>query len=142
MITGLKIARGSCLQSTQSKEKGLKLEGGLNPPGTPGQIGVKTGLSIATTEGDSWEHSTDFIVAFRVKKIWYHRDELMHETYKDKAVMHAGNAVKAGKPMLLMFDDFVSLEDVFISRSLTTEMETEDGEEVIWIVPKDDDNMY
>ncbi|KAM5342059.1 hypothetical protein ACJ41O_015090 [Fusarium nematophilum] len=136
MVTGLKIGRQGSLQSSQSKEKGLKLDGGLNPPGGPAQIGGKGGLSIAAAQGESWEDSTDFIVAFRVKKIWYHRGELQNKTHQAKAVMQDGGPVN---DMVLMHDDDVTVDDVFSDRGLTTETEAENGEEVVWIVPKVDE---
>ncbi|KAM0425637.1 hypothetical protein ACHAPT_009169 [Fusarium lateritium] len=143
MVTGLKIAREASLQSSQSKEKGVRLDGGLSPPGAPAQIGGKAGLSTASAQGESWEGSTDFIVAFRVKKIWYHRgdpEELRNKTHHDKAVMQDGSA-KAENAMVLMSDDDVTLEDVF-SEDLTTETEVDGGqEEVVWILPKVDQDL-
>ncbi|KAH7317056.1 hypothetical protein B0I35DRAFT_434472 [Stachybotrys elegans] len=113
MVTGLKIARESSLQSSRSKEKGLMLDGGLSPPGAPVQVGGRTGLSSSSAEGQSWEGSTDFIVAFRVKKIWYHREEVRNKTYRNKAVMSGGVSRDADNAMdmVLMYDDDVSPED-------------------------------
>ncbi|KAJ4217087.1 hypothetical protein FSOLCH5_001912 [Fusarium solani] len=141
MVTGLKIGRGCSLQSSQSRTKGFKLDGGLNAPATPCQTGFEAGLSTAATQGESWEGSTDFIVAFRVKKIWYHQGELRSKTHQDKAVMQDGGAVKAESTTVLMHDDEVTPDDVFIDKLLATEGEAENGEEVVWIVPKVDQEL-
>lgn len=141
MITGLKIGRECSLRSHQCRNKGVRLEGGLNAPATPLQTGVEAGLSTATAQGESWEGSTDFIVAFRVKKIWYHQGVLRSKTHQDKAVMQDGGAVKAENTMVLMHDDDVTVDHVLIDKTLTTEREVENGEEVAWIVPKVDNDL-
>ncbi|WAO84615.1 Hypothetical protein NCS54_00183500 [Fusarium falciforme] len=141
MITGLKIGRECSLQSSQNRSKGVKLDGGLNAPATPCQTGFEASLSTAARQGESWEGSTDFIVAFRVKKIWCHQGELRSRTHQDKAVMQNGGAVKAESAVVLMHDDDVTLDNVFIDKHLTTETEAENGEDVVWIVPKVDQDL-
>ncbi|PVH69596.1 hypothetical protein DL98DRAFT_522096 [Cadophora sp. DSE1049] len=39
MVTGLKIGRGASLKSSVGSEKGMRMDGGLNPPGSPAQLG-------------------------------------------------------------------------------------------------------
>lgn len=133
MITGLKIGKGASLQSSSSKGKGLKIDGGLNPPGSPAQVGGKAGLGVKTAEGESWESSTDFVVAFRVKKIWYERGEVKSRSHNKNVVMQDG--AQKGVKIALLADDDVGLEDVFTDESLRVDRDVENGEDVNWIIP-------
>ncbi|MCJ1242253.1 hypothetical protein MMC14_010260 [Varicellaria rhodocarpa] len=135
MLTGLKIGRGASLQSSSTKDKGVKIDGGLNPPGSPVQFGGKAGLAVTATEGESWEGSTDFIVAFRVKKIWYHHGDLKNKSYNENVVMQDGTPTMKGSDMTLQADDDIPLEDIFTDESLTMHRDVENGEEVKWIIP-------
>lgn len=133
MITGLKVGKGASLQSTGFKEKGLKMDGGLNPPEIPTQFGVKAGLGVKVTEGESWEGSTDFIVAFRVKKIWYKGGDVQNQSHNKNAVMQDGT--KKGVERALVESDNIGLEDFFTHVSLRVHTDVENGEEVNWIIP-------
>lgn len=135
MVTGLKIGRGGSLKSSSSSDVGVKIEGGLNPPGSPAQVGVKVGYVNSPKEGESWDRSTDFIVAFRVRKIWYHHGDIKNKAHSEKVVMQDGAAVRSGPTLTLLSGDDIPLEDVFAESSLTTDKEVEDGEEVQWIIP-------
>jgi len=136
MVTGLKIGRGGSLQSTNSNDKGVKLEGGINPPGSPVAIEGKAGVQSTTTEGVSWKESSPFIVAFRVRKIWYHHGEVKDKAHNVRAVLQDGSSKPSETAAPLMSDDEIQLSDVTADTDLTTEMDTEDGEEVQWILPK------
>jgi hypothetical protein len=135
MITGLKIGRGAALQSSSSTDGGLKLEGGLQPPQSPAQIGLKGGVAVKKADGESWTGSTDFIVAFRARKIWYHHGDLKNTASKHKVVMQDGTPAHTGPDLTLQADDEIPLEDIFTDVPLTTNTDVEDGEEVNWIVP-------
>lgn len=136
MVTGLKIGRGGSLQSTNSKDKGVKIEGGINPPGSPVAVEGKAGIQSTTTEGVSWKESSPFIVAFRVRKIWYHRGEIKDEANNARAVFQGGFLKPSETAAPLMVDDEIQLSDVTANTELMTEMDTEGGEEVRWIFPK------
>lgn len=135
LITGLKVGRGVSLQSTSSVSKGLRMEGGLNPPGSPAEFGAKVNAGKTTAEGESWKGSTDFIVAFRVKKIRYRHGEIDAKTYKEKAVMQDGSTTPQGPVMSLESSDDIPMSDIVSNSSLTKEEEVENGEEVHWIIP-------
>ncbi|KAG9228612.1 hypothetical protein BJ875DRAFT_526086 [Amylocarpus encephaloides] len=136
MVTGLKISRGGSLQSTNRKDKGVKLEGGLNAPGTPAAVEGQVGAQSTTTEGVSWKGSSPLIVAFRVRKIWYHQGEIMDKAHNAGAVLQDGSMKLKETAAPLMTDDGIQPSDVTADIELTTEMDTEDGEEVRWILPK------
>ncbi|CAG2005081.1 unnamed protein product [Fusarium graminearum] len=135
MVTGLKIGRGGSLQSSNSRDGGVTLEGGLSPSGSPVQIRGKGGFVQRKVEGESWEGSTDFIVAFRVRKIWYYHGELKNKTHKKDVVMQDGTSVQKGPDMTLRVDDHIPLTDVFTDVELTTDNDIENGEEVNWVIP-------
>ncbi|KAK2608931.1 hypothetical protein QQS21_002507 [Conoideocrella luteorostrata] len=135
MVTGLKIARGGSLDSNSSQEKGIRLEGGLNPPVTPVELEVKGRIAKEKTEAESWKGSTDFIVAFRVRKIWYQRGEYKNKAYNKNVVMQDGTPIYQGLDLTLQMEDDVPLLEVLSDQTLTTDKEFENGEEVNWIIP-------
>lgn len=136
MITGLKVGRGASLQSSSNIERGVKLDGGLQPPGSLAQIGGKAGVAVNQGESESWTGSTDFIVAFRARKIWYHHEDLKSMTNLDKVVMQDGTPIQRGSNMTLKVDDEIPLEDLGVDAPLTMNKDVEDGEEVTWIIPR------
>lgn len=135
LVTGLKIGRGVSLQSTSSMSKGLKVEGGLCPPGSPVEVGGKANVGKTTAESESWEGSTDFIVAFRVKKIRYRHGEIDAKIYKEKAVMQDGTATPQGPVMSLESSEDIKMSDIVTKSALTKVEDVENGEEVHWIIP-------
>ncbi|KAL2679254.1 hypothetical protein Neosp_010021 [[Neocosmospora] mangrovei] len=135
MITGLKVGRGASLQSSTNIDRGVKLDGGLQAPGSPVEIGGKAGVAVNKGESESWTGSTDFIVAFRARKIWYHHEALKSMTNLDKVVMQDGTPIQKGSNMTLKVDDEISVEDLVVDASLMMHKDVEDGEEVTWIIP-------
>lgn len=135
MVTGLKIARGGSLDSNSSQGKGIRIEGGLNPPVTPVDLEVKGKTAKKKTEAESWQGSTDFIVAFRVRKIWYQRGDYKNEAYNKNVVMQDGTPVHQGPDLALQMEDDIPLSEVFSDQTLTTDKDFENEEEVSWIIP-------
>ncbi|KJZ70856.1 hypothetical protein HIM_09770 [Hirsutella minnesotensis 3608] len=145
MVTGLKISRGSALRSSHSTDKGVRMEGGIAPLGSPVQLEGKAGIQSVTKEDESWDASSPFIVAFRVRKIWYrHGDEygdIKNKAHKEKVVMQDGAVVRSESALVLAVDDEVAPSDVSESIDLTVDKEVEDGEEVRWVIPKVDSEL-
>ncbi|OAL03887.1 hypothetical protein IQ06DRAFT_112344 [Phaeosphaeriaceae sp. SRC1lsM3a] len=139
MVTGIKIGRGGALQSSSSTDKGIKIEGGLAPPGSPAQLGGKAGIQSTNQEGESWEASSPFIVAFRVRKIWYRRadefGDIKNKAHNERVVMQDGAVTQNESPLVLVLDDEVTPSDVSESIHLTVDKDIEDGEEVQWVIP-------
>lgn len=135
MLTGLKVGRGASLQSSWTNQKGVKIDGGLNPLGSPVQFGAKAAFATKATGDESWEGSSDFIVAFRVKRIWYYHGDLKNKPYNENVVMQDGTPAIKGPDITLQADDDIALEDIFPSESLTIDRDVENGEEVNWIIP-------
>ncbi|KAG7291110.1 hypothetical protein NEMBOFW57_001120 [Staphylotrichum longicolle] len=136
MITGFKIGKGASLVQASSKQKGVRMEGGLNPPGSPVQAGVKGGLTQAQAKGTSWQGSTDFIIAFRVKKIWYrHSGKVGTKSHNKDAVMQDAGSAEEGQGRVRSTDDDITPSEVSENLKLATGKDFEDEEEVNWIIP-------
>ncbi|KAK0509767.1 hypothetical protein JMJ35_008161 [Cladonia borealis] len=99
------------------------------------QLGGKAGFALKKAEGESWNSSSPFIVAFRARKIWYDHSELKDKTHKDKVVMQDVTPGQKDPDMTLQADNNITLSDVFTDAELTVDKDIEDGEEVKWIIP-------
>ncbi|RSL50327.1 hypothetical protein CEP54_011988 [Fusarium duplospermum] len=138
LVTGLKIGRGASFQCASSVSKGGTLEAGISVPGVPVEMGPMAGVHLAMVEGESWEGSTDFVVAFQVKRIRYRQGSIEAKINTAKAVMHDGNTTFQGPGMSLDISDDISVSEITAQVSLASEMDfkgEEDGEEVRWVVP-------
>jgi len=144
MVTGFKIGREASLSSSAGSERGMTMDGGLNPPGAPAQFDGKLKVESKTTEGESWTNSSDFIVAVRLRKIWYDRKgSVKNKAHKNNVVMQEGTpTMGAGGEgqMELCVSDEVELEEMegfgFDGGKLIVQEEkAEGGEEVRWIIP-------
>ena len=62
--------------------------------------------------------------------------EIKDKAYNARAVLQDGSLKPSETAVPLMSDDEIQLSDVTADTELTTEMDTEDGEEVQWILPK------
>ena len=136
MITGLKIARGACLVRSDTRKFGSTL--GASVP----VYGIETGVGGAVCKEQinytCFEHSTDFILAFRVRKIRIKRGKLEQEFYTKGAMMMEGNlGADDGKPEILGLDDDVALDE-FGPASLHNLNVVEDMDDGIkWIEQKE-----
>lgn len=141
LVTGLKIGRGTSFQGGSSVSRGAALEAGVSVPGAPVEIGPSAGFHLATAEGESWEGSTDFVVAYRVKRIRYRQGEIEAKTSTAKAVMQDGSATHQGPAMSLDISGDISMSEITTQAYPTKEkdLEGEEGdeglEEVYWVVP-------
>ncbi|KAI3547302.1 hypothetical protein CSPX01_03739 [Colletotrichum filicis] len=135
MVTGFKIGRGGSLQSKSSQNRSLKLECGLNPPGSPFNIEGKVGIAREETESEVWKGSTDFIVAFRVRKIWYQKGDIKNKAHKKNVVMQDGAQAKDSSDMSLQASDDIHQKDVSREVELTTVQTDDDEGGESWILP-------
>ncbi|RSL88378.1 hypothetical protein CEP51_001717 [Fusarium floridanum] len=138
LVTGLKIGRGTSFQCASSVSKGGSLEVGISVPGVPVEVGPMAAVHLATVEGESWEGSTDFVVAFRVKRIRYRQGNIEAKINTAKAVMQDGNTTYQGPAMSLDISDDIPISEITARAVWTNEMDfkgEEDGEEVRWVVP-------
>lgn len=112
MVTGMKIARGASLESSQSKKFGWKLRFGFSHPGVPAEAGPKAGMTKSRSEEESFDGSTDFILAIRVKKICYREGKLVTEEYNKGATMMDDVTKQRYTVELEDTTDDIGLEDV------------------------------
>ncbi|WQF77070.1 hypothetical protein CDEST_02084 [Colletotrichum destructivum] len=135
MITGFKIGRGGSLQSSNSQNRNLKLIGGLNPPGSPINIEGNVGFVREETESEAWEGSTDFVVAFRVRKIWYQKWDIRNKAHNKNVIMQGGAQSETVPDMNLQTSENVQGEEISQEVELMTG-QNDDGEEgASWILP-------
>ncbi len=113
MITGLKIGRGGALETSRSRERGGKLKLGLSYPGTPAQVGPNIAFKRRVEAALSFEGSSDFIFAFRVRRISYKKGDLRGTAYNRGATMLDG-AEDGGEdvPGVLECEEHARADDV------------------------------
>lgn len=92
MITGLKIARGASMKQGENRWAGLSMKGTFPLEGS--QVGPKAEGSGHTKQGQSFKESSDFVLAFRVRRIRFRsvqgKPEMRDNTlYVKGATMHA-----------------------------------------------------
>ncbi|SCO46648.1 uncharacterized protein FFMR_08655 [Fusarium fujikuroi] len=113
MVTGLKVVRGAAAITSTSRRVTMEHDTSLLPSGAPAAVGVKAGHTSEITHGVKWDRSTDFILAFRVKKVWLgHRDGFKHQPHRKKAVMQDGSSSDSESDLPLQSDDTLTPEEV------------------------------
>ncbi|KAM0433289.1 hypothetical protein ACHAPT_004165 [Fusarium lateritium] len=113
MVTGLKVARGASFTSSTSNTVTLETDSGLVPSGIPVSAGVRAGYESNIEEGEKWDASTDFIVAFKVRKIWLDRKEqVKHQAYNQKAVMQDGTSSRCEPELTIRSDEKLTEEEL------------------------------
>lgn len=136
LVTGLKIGRGASLRTSSSQDKGVKLDGGLSAPGYPIEVGGEGGAHVRKKDGESWDGSTPFIVAFRVRKVWYRHGDIKHKAHNRNVVMQDGTLAQEAPDVTLQTDDVVPLSDLSdVESTHALHQDLEDGDEVVWIIP-------
>ncbi|KAL1848857.1 hypothetical protein Daus18300_013469 [Diaporthe australafricana] len=132
MITGLKIGRGEQQQLGKGRQAGRGADALREPRGAQRHGGHQS---------ESWDGSSPFIVAFRVRKIWYRHGDIKHAAHNERVVMQDGAAVYSEPTLTLAVDDDVTPAEVSEDMDLTVEKDVEDGgdgEQEQWVIPKMD----
>ncbi|KAF8859774.1 hypothetical protein BDZ45DRAFT_673106 [Acephala macrosclerotiorum] len=141
MITGLKIARGPAVQLKIGRSRKLKMDLGLKEPG--GLTGLSVGPTFHNAEENQdellIEESEDFIIGFRVKRLYYKRwcfwkpANLVGDVYNKGATMldSDGHGVQTGEEVI--DEDIAESDDEMTD--MIVKMEFNDGtNQVTWIV--------
>ncbi|OAQ58350.1 major facilitator superfamily MFS-1 [Purpureocillium lilacinum] len=141
MITGLKIGHGAAVETSYSREKGIKLKLGFTHPGVPVEGGPEGGVRSKRVEGMSFEGSTDFVIAFRVRKITYKKGVLHAMVHNKGATLLDGTEGEAKrKEPELEFEEEAGLEDAQLDSEMDLKAvegdENDDKDESLWIVPE------
>jgi hypothetical protein len=145
IITGLKIGQGAEVETEYSVKKGLNLKLGFAQPGIPFEGGPGAGVRRRKVEVLSFEDSTDFIVAFRVRKIVYKKGVFLDKAYNKGATMMDGTEREGEKAKLdleLELGGEAELDDVQSYRGqeelqvVSCNKDDGQGQECLWIIPK------
>ena len=113
MVTGLKIARGASSTSSSSSVVAVEHDTSLLPAGTPASVGMKAGYTRNIGHVEKCDRSTDFIVAFKVKKVWLDRkEEVNYKAYNKRAVMQDGTSSEGQVTITVRSDDYLTPEEV------------------------------
>ncbi|KXH32903.1 hypothetical protein CSIM01_07530 [Colletotrichum simmondsii] len=141
IITGLKIGQGAQVETEYSVEKGMNLKLGFAHPGVPLEGGPECGVRRRKVEGLSFEGSTDFVIAFRVRKIIYKKGVLLDKAHNRGATMMDGEEGEGEESELhLELADEAELDDVqfdYWQQELQAVSDRDgDDQETLWIIPK------
>ncbi|KAJ9133330.1 hypothetical protein NKR23_g10838 [Pleurostoma richardsiae] len=142
LITGLKIGQQGSMQSMTTTAIGGGAEAAAGPPGLPVEAGARLNVARATQEGIAFTNSTDFIVAFRVRKVTFKHGEPRHQAYDSKAVMQGKDGDEIRSTVTFEVSDDVSLGDLSLRAQRSMHEENAgrddadvDDEETLWILP-------
>ena len=93
MITGIKIARGADVALAKSKEAGAHVRAGVDgtPAGTPVAAGPEVTISSKDSEKTSYGGSSDFVFAYRLRKIFYEKGQVRDDEYNKGALYGLGD---------------------------------------------------
>jgi len=92
MITAVKVARGARVKSAASQAFGAELNVGMDSTltGTPVSFGPEVRTTWSSRESGSFGGSSDFVFAFRLRKVIVHRSgEITHAEYTKRAMYDA-----------------------------------------------------
>jgi hypothetical protein len=148
MITGLKVAVGACQESTSSTGRSFKSSLGVDGAtfGAPGfKVGPHIEHSKDTTGEESFGESSDFVLAFRLRKMGYKKDKktIEHELVTGGQLHGEQNKSSEEAGLHLEVDDgdaglnaMLDLQDTEVDSTTTAIGQDEDGEDCVWIVPE------
>ena len=90
MITGIKVAIGASIMTSKLRNRGVNLQFGVDGTvmGAPIGIGPDIEVSNGQTQGVSFDHSSDFVFAFRLREITYAKKmQVKHREYNKGALL-------------------------------------------------------
>lgn len=93
MITGIKIARGAEVALAKSKGAGAHMRVGVDgtPAGTPVAARPEITISSKDSEKTSYGGSSDFVFAYRLRKIFYEKGQVRDDEYNKGALYGLGD---------------------------------------------------
>ncbi|KAK6499013.1 hypothetical protein TWF481_011582 [Arthrobotrys musiformis] len=98
MVTGVKIARGGSGSTVESKDIGADITLGVDATigGIPAEVGGEIGHSTAGYSRQSFSSASDYVFAYRVREIFYHKTELKIKAFNKGAVLGEGLSPSVG----------------------------------------------
>lgn len=146
IITGVKIVTGAKAKTIKSKSiegsLGVDVDGTIWSGGAvPISGGPEISGAMSRKESTSWEGSSDFVLAYRVRKVKVNKlgEVTRDEDYKTGAMLDENSqaAMEASIPSPLEID--ISAEDINIGDEdggFSVEETTEDGTIVLCAIPQ------
>ena len=114
MVTGLKIVRGASMGSTAIRASCAKL--GLSTSVLDSGISIRAIIDASkqSYKGTSFEKSTDFVLAFRVRRVRFIKSQLEQKIYTKGASMMDGDGdrSKDDELKILELDEETDLSDI------------------------------
>ena len=145
MITGVKIAIGATVTKEKMRERGVYAQFGVDLTATMGmpiQFGPKGDFKKGQSEKESSSEMSDFIFAFRLRKIRFKKGEIVHEDYTKHALYSNTEPANEGDEEQEMVVDGLAEEaetaaEVGID-SAASAIDDEDGEVCSVLTPEQD----
>ncbi|CAM1510954.1 Fc.00g084670.m01.CDS01 [Cosmosporella sp. VM-42] len=133
MITGLKIVRGPSAKSGVTTKAGASLGANF----ASGDVMKILEFTRSKTEGLSFDKSTPFILAYRLRKILYKRGKYEHGLFQKGASMMDGSLVTTGSEVEVngLGEEMTSEDTIFADLEIHVQ---KDGKEEDWIIAKDE----
>ena len=144
MITGLKVARGATLESSKTKSRRGKMILGVcgTAAAVPVEAGPKADVTTSKTEGMTFESSSDFVLAVRLRKILYKKSYIIHKAHNKGATMLDGDEdeeMTGREPfkVLGLADEDARVEDFEDENMEDMVMvnDKDDEEDFMWVIP-------
>jgi hypothetical protein len=144
MITGLKIARSPTVKLKTGRKWTSTVSVALDQPfGISGvKVGPKLRRAKETHDETSFEESDDFIIGFRVRRLYYKRwrfrkpSELIDEAYFKGATMLGNDKDHGQTGEEVVDEDIAVLDDEMEGTILKFDYDDDDDRsEIAWVVP-------
>lgn len=145
MITGMKIARGATLESAEKRsvdaKASFRIDGAaLGAPGVAFGPAIEHGRS--REEETLFGGSSDFVLAYRLQKIWYKRDKktIENKTFDDGAMFDTDEdkkelAEREIEEVDAVVEDFKTSDALDGKGMKAVEQKDDDGGDCVWVLP-------
>lgn len=140
MVTGVKIARGASVTRLKTHSSSVGVQAGLStdPSWVPCNVGLESEMSKHDSQSLSFEKSSDFVFAFRLRKITYDKKKpAKSESYNTGAMLGADDEMTSTEPQAEILDvseSDVNAEDVNFANKETITEKGEDPDEAFVLV--------
>ncbi|KAI9667665.1 MAG: hypothetical protein M1821_000482 [Bathelium mastoideum] len=147
MITGIKLAIGATFAREKMRERGINAQFGIDLTAagmgtTPIQVGPKVDLSRGSSDTESSSALSDFVFAYRLRRIRFKKGIVVHEDYTKHALYsNTESLFEDEEGAEIVPEGLFNEEDTakgFGSKQEIEAIDDEDGEACKVIVPEDD----
>ncbi|KAI8253048.1 major facilitator superfamily MFS-1 [Colletotrichum sp. SAR 10_77] len=145
LVTGIKVGREGQMTISTSTTRGTTLELGVSAPEVPVEVGPKASFNRTISSGLSYASSSDFIVAFQVRKLRMRKGGVSHEMFRKNAELHGDTQAISSDNKEACWElegsDSISALDFVQTSEIWKGHEAGKGciEEIKWILPMGED---